>query len=156
MLYLIDGHNLIPNLGLRLDSCDDELALVARLQEFCRLRRAQIEVYFDGAPPGQPTSRKFGSVTAHFARQGSSADAAIEKKLERLGKAARNWIVVSSDHRVQNAAQAVHAQSASSDSFARQLEAVQSAPASNQKADRDLSPEEVDAWLMLFEERRKG
>ena len=68
MPYLIDGHNLIPKLGLRLDACDDELALVTRLQEFCRLRRAQVEVYFDGAPPGQPASRKFGAVTAHSAK----------------------------------------------------------------------------------------
>ena len=156
MPYLIDGHNLIPKLGLRLDACDDELALVTRLQEFCRLRRAQVEVYFDGAPPGQPASRKFGAVTAHFVRLGSSADAAIEKRLERLGKAARNWTVVSSDHRVQNAAQAAHAQSVSSEAFARQVVAAQSAPASTQKADRSLSPEEVEAWLSLFEGRKKG
>jgi len=156
MPYLIDGHNLIPKLGLRLDAYDDALALVTRLQEFCRPRRAQVEVYFDGAPPGQPASRKFGAVTAHFVRLGSSADAAIEKRLERLGKAARNWIVVSSDHRVQNAAQAAHAQSVSSEAFARQVVAAQSAPASTQKADRSLSPEEVEAWLSLFEGRKKG
>ena len=156
MPYLIDGHNLIPKLGLRLESCDDELALVARLQEFCRLRRARVEVYFDSAPPGQAASRKFGAVTAHFVRQGSSADAAIEKRLEILGKAARNWIVISSDHRVQNAAHAAHAQSASSETFARQVVAAQSAPVATPKADRGLSPEEVETWLMLFEERRKG
>ena len=49
MAYMIDGHNLIPKLGLRLDSLDDEEQLLALLQEFCRLRRAQVEVYFDGA-----------------------------------------------------------------------------------------------------------
>ena len=43
MPYLIDGHNLIPKLGLRLDSLDDEEQLIPRLQEFCRLRRAQVE-----------------------------------------------------------------------------------------------------------------
>ena len=78
MPYIIDGHNLIPKLGLRLDSIDDELDLLARLQEFCRLRRTQVEVYFDGAPPGQASTRKAGVVTAHFVRQGSSADASIE------------------------------------------------------------------------------
>jgi hypothetical protein len=34
---LIDGHNLIPKLGLRSDSSDDEMELAAILQEF-RLR----------------------------------------------------------------------------------------------------------------------
>lgn len=53
MPYLIDGHNLIPKLGLRLDSPDDELELTAILQEFSRLSRHAAEVYFDGAPTGQ-------------------------------------------------------------------------------------------------------
>ncbi|MFH1909544.1 MAG: NYN domain-containing protein [Chloroflexota bacterium] len=156
MPYLIDGHNLIPKLGLRLDAIDDELALVTRLQQFCRLRRAQVEVYFDGAPPGQPTSRKFGAVTAYFIRQTSSADAAIEGRLEKLGKAARNWTVVSSDHRVQNAARAVHAQVISAEEFARLVTAAQSATDATPKADPGLSPEEVQAWLALFEERKRG
>ncbi len=34
MPYLIDGHNLIPKVGLRLDSMDDEMDLLAHLQEF--------------------------------------------------------------------------------------------------------------------------
>ncbi len=156
MPYLIDGHNLIPKLGLRLDALDDELALVTRLQEFCRLRRAQVEVYFDGAPPGQPVVRKFGALTAHFIRQTSSADAAIEVRLEKMGKAAHNWTVVSSDHRVQNAARAVHAQVISAEEFARLVTTAQSGTASTPKADRGLSPQEVEAWLLLFEERQKG
>jgi hypothetical protein len=39
MPYLIDGHNLIPKLGLRLDSMDDEQELIAILQEYARLER---------------------------------------------------------------------------------------------------------------------
>ena len=44
MPYLIDGHNLIPKLGLRLDSMDDEMELIAILQEFCRVERRQVDV----------------------------------------------------------------------------------------------------------------
>ena len=95
MPYLIDGHNLIPKLGLRLDSPDDEMELVGILQEFCRLRRREVEVYFDGAPVGQASIKKFGIVTAHFVRLGTTADSAIKIRLEKLGRAARNWIVVS-------------------------------------------------------------
>ena len=46
MPYLIDGHNLIPRLGLRLDSMDDEMELIAILQEFYRTERRQVEVFF--------------------------------------------------------------------------------------------------------------
>ncbi len=87
MPYLIDGHNLIPKLGLRLDSPDDEMELIGVLQEFCRLERHNAEVYFDGAPVGQAGTQKFGIVTAHFVRLGTTADAAIKVRLEKMGHA---------------------------------------------------------------------
>ena len=155
MHYLIDGHNLIPKLGLQLDTLDDEDILVSHLLEFCRLRRVQVEVYFDGAPPGHPASHKSGAVTAHFVRQGSSADAAIEARLSKLGRAARNWTVVSSDRRVQNAARAVHAQVISSDEFASLMRDAQTARMTKVKQDTHISPEEVDEWLSLFKQRKR-
>jgi predicted RNA-binding protein with PIN domain len=154
MPYLIDGHNLIPKLGLRLDSLDDEEQLIPRLQEFCRLRRAQVEVYFDGALPGQAATRKAGSVTAYFVRKGSSADAAIEVRLSRLGRSARNWTVVSSDRRVQSAAGAVHASILSSEDFAHEMSKAQAIGSSRPKHEATLAPDEVEEWLDIFNRRR--
>ena len=54
MPYLIDGHNLIPKFGLRLDSVNDEMELVSILQEFARLKRQKVEVYFDERQSVQP------------------------------------------------------------------------------------------------------
>jgi predicted RNA-binding protein with PIN domain len=153
MPTLIDGHNLIPKLGLRLDSFDDEQALIVRLQEFCRLRRLQVEVYFDGAPPGHPRIRKAGAVTAHFVRLGLSADAAIELRLAQLGKQARNWTVVSSDGRVQVAGRAAHAAVLSSEEFARQVSAA-TQQVGIPKHEHGLNPQEVDEWLSLFKTRK--
>jgi predicted RNA-binding protein with PIN domain len=155
MQFLVDGHNLIPKLGLRLDSLDDEADLIARLQEFCCQRRAQVEVYFDGAPPGHPSVRKAGAVTAHFVRKGATADAAIEVRLAKLGKQARNWTVVSSDGRVQRAAGAAHAAALSSDEFAGAMAAARTAETLKAKTDTGLSPEEVEQWLEAFEKRGK-
>jgi predicted RNA-binding protein with PIN domain len=149
MPYLIDGHNLIPKLGLRLDSVDDEMELIAILQEFCRLERKQVEVYFDGAPTPQAGTRKLGAVTAHFVRLGATADNAIRGRLKKLGRAAKNWTVVSSDRQVQAEARAVQSEVISSDSFAKLLkQARDSAPKSAE--DRKLSQKEVDDWLKLF------
>ena len=155
MPYLIDGHNLIPKLGLRLDSLDDEDELIPRLQEFCRLRRAQVEIYFDGAQPGQPSTRKAGAVMAHFVPQRSSADSAIEVRLERLRKAAKNWTVVSSDGRVQRAARAAHAGVLSSEEFAGEMSKAQAKRISTSKDEATLDPAEIEEWLELFG-RRKG
>jgi predicted RNA-binding protein with PIN domain len=155
MPYLIDGHNLIPKLGLQLASLDDEQALISRLQEFCRFRRTQAEVFFDGAPPGQAPIRKAGAVTAHFVRRGSSADAAIEIRLAQMGKTARNLTVVSSDGRVKRAARAAHAGILSSEEFAREMSRVQAKHTTISNHDATLSPHEVEEWLDLFN-RKKG
>jgi predicted RNA-binding protein with PIN domain len=152
MPYLIDGHNLIPKLGLRLDSMDDELELIGILQEFCRLERRQVEVFFDGAPAPHAGTRKLGRVTAHFVRLGSTADNAIRTRLRSLGKAARNWTVVSSDRQVQAETRAVSAEVLSSELFAVQLRQARDATP-KPTTERKLSPQEVDDWLNLFEER---
>ena len=150
MPYLIDGHNLIPKLGLRLDSLDDEMELVAILHEYCRLSRKTVEVYFDGAPSPKAGTRKFGTVTAHFVLLGSSADDAIRKRLKAMGRGAKNWTVVTSDRQVQAEARAAQAEVVSSDSFAIILrEARNTAPKPNEN--RPLSPDEVEEWMRLFQ-----
>lgn len=155
MPYLIDGHNLIPKTGLRLDSVDDEMELIVILQEFCRAEGKQVEVFFDGAPPSQAGTRKLGAVTAHFVKQGNSADNAIRSRLQKLGKSARNWTVVSSDRQVQTEARARYAVVLSSDAFALMLrQARDSAPKPGDE--RKLSQREVDEWLKLFEERSRS
>ena len=153
MPYLIDGHNLIPKLGLRLDSINDEMELISILQEFCRLERKQVEVFFDGAPTPHAGSRKLGSVTAHFVRLGTTADNAIRNKVKGLGKSAKNWTVVSSDRQVQAEARAAQAEVVSSDSFASLLKRARNA-ASKPTDERKLSNQEVEAWLKLFGERK--
>ena len=153
MPYLIDGHNLIPKAGLRLDSPDDEMELVAILQEFARLKRQQVEVYFDGAPVGQAGARRLGTVRAHFVRLGQTADSAIRARLVKMEKDARNWTVVSSDREVQSAARVARAQFINSEEFVRILrEAMSSAPKSNTD-DKKLSIQEVDEWLKIFREK---
>lgn len=154
MPYLIDGHNLIPKLGLRLDSPDDEMELTAILQEFARLNRREVEVYFDGAPAGQAGTRNLGTVRAHFVRLGQTADSAIHARLQKMGKNAKNWIVVSSDHEVQNAARTVRAAFITSEEFVKSLRrARDTAPKPSQ--DRPLSNAEVEEWLKLFPEKKK-
>jgi predicted RNA-binding protein with PIN domain len=153
MPYLIDGHNLIPKVpGLSLEAIDDEMQLVEMLQEFCRRKSKDVEVYFDNAPPGGQRARRFGRVTARFVGEGSTADAAIMQRLKRLGKAARNWTVVSSDRQVIAAARARHAISTLSEEFALFLSESLSDSGNDARrgADLGLSPDEVDEWLQIF------
>ena len=154
MPYLIDGHNLIPKLGLRLDSPDDEMELVVILQEFYQQTRKPIEVYFDGAPVPQSGTRKLGTVTAHFVRLGTTADDAIRKRLKALGKSAKNWTVITSDRQVQAEARAVHAEVISSNAFAAMLKQAR-ASAPKVSSDRKLSENEVNEWMSLFQKGKQ-
>jgi predicted RNA-binding protein with PIN domain len=150
MPYLIDGHNLIPKVGLRLDSLDDEMELVTILQEFARLKRQQVEVYFDGAPIGYDGSRSLGTVRAHFVRQGQTADNAIRARLNRMAKDARNWIVVSSDREVQSAARVVRAQYISAEEFVKSIREAQNSIQKVSTDDNVIPSAEVDEWLKIF------
>lgn len=158
MPYLIDGHNLVPRIpGLRLDAADDEQQLIELLQDFCRVSRKAVEVYFDNAPPGQARSQRFGQVQAHFIRAGRSADDAIRERLQRLAGAARAWIVVSSDLRVQHWARQARAQIQSSEEFARLLQETLRRQETRRagRPDAPLSPEEVADWLKIFQSQHK-
>ena len=155
MPNLVDGHNLIPKVGLHLNSPDDEMELVAILKEFARLKRQQVEVYFDGAPVGQAGTRKLGTVRAHFVPLGQTADSAIRSRLKKMEKDAKNWIIVSSDHEVQNAARVVRAQVVTSDEFVKMLRAATNSAPKASTENKKLSAQEVDEWLKLFREKER-
>lgn len=157
MPYLVDGHNLIPKVpGLSLTSIDDEMHLIEWLQIFCQRQQKIVEVFFDQAPPGFKANRSFGRVTAHFVRQGTTADAAIHNRLLALGKEARNYIVVSSDRQVQAFGRAAHAQVQSSEVFAREMMLPGGGGRPEPGRERTLSSEEVTEWENLFKQRKKG
>ncbi len=151
-MFIIDGHNLIPKVpGLSLRDIDDEERLVELLQEYARLKRKKVVVFFDGAPPGQAGERSYGAVRAHFVPAGRTADDAIRQYLDSLGKAARNATVVSSDHLVQANTRELRARVLSSEDFAREL----SSPSSRQAArspvqSEPLPDQEVSEWIDLF------
>jgi hypothetical protein len=161
MPILIDGHNLIPKIpGMHLSDLNDEMRLVEMLQTYSRTqRKGPVECFFDKAPAGRPRSQMVGGIKVQFARPGSTADAAIEARLSQLDRQARNWVVVSSDQRVRQAARAAGAQDVSSDAFAKELLSTLerlNKPAGKQTekpADAKLDALEVEQWMEIF---RKG
>jgi predicted RNA-binding protein with PIN domain len=109
-----------------------------------------VEVYFDGAPAGQAGTRGLGAVKAIFVRAGTTADAAIARRLKKLGRAAKNWTVVSSDRQVQAEARAARAEVLSSEEFARLLQQTPRTETGMPTRDRKISPAEVEEWLKIF------
>jgi len=152
MSLIIDGHNLIPKIpGLALSDPDDELHLVELVNEYCRLTRNHAELFFDGAPPAQRPSATVGLVHPHYIRKGTAADDAIIAFLHRANKNARNYTVVTSDHRIQVEARAVGCTVITSELFAAEMiKKFRSSSAADSKREQSLSDKEVDQWMDIF------
>lgn len=153
MPYIIDGHNLIPRVpGLSLKQIDDENRLILILQEFARTSGKQVDVYFDKAPPGSQRKRKFGRVTAFFVPDNTIADTAIKRRLRNLGKAAKNWTVVSADHDILLTARSLQAKTIDPGEFARDYLSSPEVGEQSIGTDPDisLSDDEIAGWLDAF------
>lgn len=151
-MILIDGHNLVPKIkGLTLSMEDDEMALIQVLSEYTRLTRRKLEVYFDKAPINKAGTRKFGSITAHFVREGSTADEAIIQRIRKMGKKARNAKVISSDQHILRQVQACQATTQTSEVFAKEIERILASNPGGGKPDpQKMSDLEIENWLNLF------
>lgn len=150
--FVIDGHNLIPKVpGIRLQDAEDENRLIEMVNEFCRLSRSQVELFFDGAPVTQQSGKKQGLVHPHFIRQGRTADEAIIEYVQRNLTPDNLLTVVSSDQRVISAVRRAGATVITSEGFASEMQRVFSSPRAVQESrNKQLSEQEVDQWLDEF------
>ena len=158
MTYLIDGHNLIPNIpGLKISDLDDEAGLVKILQKFSQKTRRSVEVYFDRAAPGHAGSRQAGRVKVIFVHTQSTADQAIIKRLHTIVKEAPNFTVVTSDARIQMEAKACHAKVISAKEFANTLSDLLQNHESidNKNENVALGQNEIQEWLDIFKSRKR-
>jgi len=153
--FVIDGHNLIPKVpGIRLQDIEDENRLIEMVNEYCRLSRCQVELFFDGAPlPGQP-GKKTGLVHPHFVRKGLSADDVIIDYVRKNQSPNNTLTVVSSDHRVATAARHTGSEVMTSEAFAAGMQRVFSSPRALQELrDKKLTESEVASWLEEFQNK---
>ena len=95
-------------------------------------------------------SQSVGLVKAHFIRRPLLADDAIRQRLIKLGKAARNWTVISSDRQVQAEAKRHGAAVVPSDAFARQVQEALRVGLPDDSDQSEMSESEVQNWLDAF------
>ena len=155
MPYLIDGHNLIPHLGLRLADPEDEAKLVIALQRYFARTGRQGTVYFDrraaGGSPGSTTRH----LVVHFVAAPRSADDAIRDHLQRLRGEARNWVVVSNDQAVRRAAAQSGARSMAAGDCAHEVRGA-AASSLSEKPEASPTADEVAEFERLFGASENG
>ncbi len=152
---LIDGHNLIAQVpGLSLADPNDEQKLIVMLRQYVARKRARIVVVFDsGNPGGRSKELSGGGVTAVFAGSHTIADRVLMERIRELKKPG-DWVVVSSDREVQQAAHQRKMTVWGSAEFAKRMgtAAPQMEIEPPEPKDTGLTKAEVDEWLRLFGE----
>ncbi len=152
MPILIDGHNLIGRLpGLSLEDPDDEEKLTRLLKSYRARTGKRITVVFDaGGAFALSETRREGGVEIVFAPYGSSADAVIARRVAK-SRDPHGWLVVTSDAELADIVARRGARIESSETFAALLTEAHDTVSGRENP--TLSPEEVQAWLELFNER---
>ena len=157
MQWLIDGHNLIGKMpNLRLDDPHDEEKLLEILRQY-RARTGDIlTVVFDAGHSYQVAkTQKRGGITIQFAPHGRTADQIIMRRLQQV-KNPQAVKVVTSDRAIQQAARHAGVRVVASPEFAQTLlssSTPSEATASEKQSDIQLSSDEVESWLELFNQR---
>ncbi|MBC8114922.1 MAG: NYN domain-containing protein [Candidatus Saccharimonas sp.] len=164
---IIDGYNLLHAAGLaRANYAQGDLQrqrhqLLVRLTgSLSTEERQRCTVVFDAidAPVGLDREYQHEGIAVLFAEPGHEADELIEQLVARHS-AARNLIVVSSDHRLQRAARGRRAASLDSEAFLARLsrrgEAIQTTSRSGEVSDGAAKPSQasdpdVAYWLREF------
>jgi predicted RNA-binding protein with PIN domain len=155
MPYIIDGHNLIPKIpGINLQDLDDEQKLIDLLQDYARVSQVSLEVYFDRAPAGQAKTTQRGRVKVIFVTDKTIADERIIRRIRTLGNSASNWVVVTSDRRIQADAKESRAKSMSSEEFANMVAITLEKDRTRRSSDQKMSDTELDSWLKLFNQKK--
>ncbi|MHB1035343.1 MAG: NYN domain-containing protein [Pirellulales bacterium] len=163
MSLIIDGYNLlyaagIVGRGLGPGGLErSRLALLNVLaQSIDPAELPRTTVVFDatGAPPGLPRTLEHRGLTVCFAPKGQDADTVIEE-LIRKDSAPRSLTVVSSDHRLHNAARRRRAKAIDSDRWYAELLAARRKRAKGPKPPTSAPPgplneSEVEFWLRKF------
>ena len=151
---MIDGHNLIGRLpALSLQDPDDEEKLVRLLKSYRARTGKAITVVFDpGGAFRLAQARNLGGIEVVFAPHGSSADATITRRV-RKSRNPRGWLVVTSDHELAETVTGLGARVQSAEAFATGLGRPAEEPA--EWKDTPPSPDEVEAWLSLFEDQEE-
>ena len=156
-MYLIDGHNLIGQLpDISLDDPDDEAKLVQKLIGFSARQKKKCVVIFDQGIVGGKSRLSPRGVEVIFASTNTNADALMIARI-KAARDPRQWVVVSGDLVVLDAARSRKMQAIRSAEFAPLLRPTHAADKDTKidegkPADVYVSPAEVEAWLKLFKE----
>ncbi len=151
MALLIDAYN-VTHANYRLPERYEMSSASGLCRTLDRVRKGRVVVVADGSPkPDDRASADTGGVQLIFSGKGREADDVIEDLIEREADP-RNLIVVSSDHRLQRAAQRRGATFMDAEPFLRKLaEALQGSDTPLGGPEKPVNTPDAAAWMKKFD-----
>jgi predicted RNA-binding protein with PIN domain len=157
MPYLIDGNNLMGHIFPHsFREKQSKYNLIYDLLIFQRRKRTRVSVVFDGA--AEPGLEKFQKkeFSIIYPPLDQKADEIIKEIISRETDL-RRFFVVSSDREIKSFAKSKGAKALSSKEFNRELKTALKQNRKFQEFQKEvseLSPLEIDHWLMIFKGRK--
>jgi predicted RNA-binding protein with PIN domain len=160
---IIDGYNLIkanPDLFSKMSDLESQRThLLKILQSAPTLLGQDILLVFDGtAVHNFPASEKRGRIQFIFSGRNQEADEVIQN-LIRKNAASQKMLVISSDHSIRNTARDHRVAAITSQEFWKTLlgndPKISQAINHSSSINRQLSDNEVQEWLRLFQKRKE-
>jgi predicted RNA-binding protein with PIN domain len=161
---IIDGYNLIkanPDLFSKMSDLESQRTHILKiLQSAPALLGQDILLVFDGTSGHNfPAAEKKGRIQFIFSGKNREADEVIQN-LIRKNAAGQKMLVISSDHSIRNTARDHRVSAITSQEFWKTLlgSDPKTRPATNESSssNRQLSDNEVQEWLKLFQKREKS
>jgi len=154
---LIDGNNLLGHIfPTSFREKQSKFNLIYDLFIFQRRKRTRVSVVFDGR--AEPSLEKFQKkkFSIIYPPLGQNADGIIKDIISNETDL-RRFFVISSDQEIKRFAKSKGAKTLSSKDFSRELKTILKENRRFQEFQKkvsELSPLEIDHWLMIFKNRK--
>ncbi|MGB7923091.1 MAG: NYN domain-containing protein [Pyrinomonadaceae bacterium] len=153
MSYLVDGNNVMAQrVGWHRDKPGARRRLLDELARFAHVRKATVEVVFDGAPEQHfADGARYRGVRVFYAERGSNADERI-KRLVEAARERRTLMVVTSDRELAGYVRRCGAQVIRSGDFRRRMDEAVAEAGSEAGTDAatGVADDEMDGWMRYF------
>lgn len=145
--YLVDGNNLLGSWGGPREGDDRRSEVVRRVAAFCRAKRVQATVVFDGSPErADVATQDLRPVLVRFPPPGQDADTVIRELVERAQRPAE-LVVVTSDKALYSYVKTLGARVMRAHEWNQLARRQSSAGSADEKPERE---EDVEGWLRTF------
>ena len=159
-IYIVDGYNLIHTVDQLSKHLEENLEkarvnLESLIRNYLSLKAVKVYLVYDGAKIGYVQSQPSTNLKIIFSKPPEKADPIIKKLIQQFSNKSRIF-VVTLDRDILEFVKQEGALSLTTEEFYQRMIKREKAADWDKKYEGNLSQEEVDEWLDIFENHDPG